>query len=498
MAEVAIYARFSSGRQREESIEDQVRVCREEAERQGDTVVAVYDDHAISGTSTAHRAAFAKMISDSATGRFEKVYVYKVDRFARNRYDSAVYKSKLRKNGVTVVSATERIQDGPDGILLESLLEGMAEYYSANLAENVRRGMHGNALKCKHNGMTVYGYDNQKDGTFKVNDQEADVVRRMYRMYLDGAGFPEIEDALSGYRTRRGNRFGKTTISKMLRQEKYAGTYRYDDVVVEDGMPAIISKSDFDRVQARLGRRTRKRYDHESYPFKGKVFDTDGNPYQSESGHSKSGQKHCYYKCRVTRHALRKSDLEADVLGAVEKAVSIPGVSQRLAEMIYALQRDAIEEDAKAIDEMADAVERNRREQERAVDLALKIGVNDALARKIKDLEREGAQLKQELSDMRRGMPVLDADHIQYWVEKVMARGQAGDSVFLLVSQVIIDRDRNELHVRFTFEEKDEHPQVDGCSDEYTMVDCNGLTSNTLPIKVYVMPYGFGILARMR
>ena len=146
MASAVIYARYSSSGQREESIEDQVRVCTEEARRNGDRIVRVYADRATSGTTTNHRAAFAEMVADSARGWFEKVYVYKTDRFARNRYDSAIYKTKLKRNGVRVVSATERIEDGPDGILLEAVLEGMAEYYSANIAENVKRGLHVNAL----------------------------------------------------------------------------------------------------------------------------------------------------------------------------------------------------------------------------------------------------------------------------------------------------------------------------------------------------------------
>ena len=169
MANAVIYARYSDGRQREESIEDQVRVCSEAAEREGDRILRVYADKATSGTTTDHRAAFAEMVADSAHGRFERVYVYKTDRFARNRYDSAIYKTKLKRNGVSVVSATEHIEEGPDGILLEAVLEGMAEYYSAALSQNVKRGMRGNALKCKHNVVRLYGYDLGEDGYYRVN-----------------------------------------------------------------------------------------------------------------------------------------------------------------------------------------------------------------------------------------------------------------------------------------------------------------------------------------
>ena len=149
-----IYARYSSDRQREESIEGQLRVCEDYAKRNGMTILHVYADRALSGRSD-QRPEFQMMIQAAATQAFDTVLVYKLNRFARNRYDSAKYKHKLKKYGVKVVSAMENIADDPSGILLESVIEGMAEYYSAELAENVMRGMTENALECKWPGGTV-------------------------------------------------------------------------------------------------------------------------------------------------------------------------------------------------------------------------------------------------------------------------------------------------------------------------------------------------------
>lgn len=258
MALAAIYARYSSDRQRDESIEDQVRVCRAEAERNGDTVAAVYADHAIFGTDAEHRTEFQRMVAESAEASWEVLYVYKVDRFARNRYDSAVYKARLRKNGVRVVSATERIQDGPDGILLESLLEGMAEYYSANLSENIKRGLEGNALKCHHNGVTVYGYDNQPDGTVRVNEREAAVVRTIFRMWGDGEPVPVILDALEGERTRAGKPISSAFVSKVVRNDRYIGTYRFVGHVLPNAVSAIVDLAAWDGARARIRSRTRR------------------------------------------------------------------------------------------------------------------------------------------------------------------------------------------------------------------------------------------------
>lgn len=155
-----IYARYSSDRQREESIEGQIRECKAYAERKGIEIVNEYTDRAKSASKdTAKRDSFLQMIKDSSKGQFDAVIVWKLDRFARNRFDSAHYKNTLRKNGVKVISATEAIAEGPEGIILESMLEGMAEYYSAELSEKVKRGHKENALKCRNNGGTTpYGY----------------------------------------------------------------------------------------------------------------------------------------------------------------------------------------------------------------------------------------------------------------------------------------------------------------------------------------------------
>ena len=127
------------------------------------------------------------MIRDAKSGKFEYVIVYKVDRFSRNRYDSAIYKAKLKQSGVKLLSAMENIADGPEGIILESVLEGMAEYYSANLAQNVSRGMRQRAEQGKFLGSVVpLGYDIDADKNFVINDHDATIVRRIFERYAAG------------------------------------------------------------------------------------------------------------------------------------------------------------------------------------------------------------------------------------------------------------------------------------------------------------------------
>lgn len=118
-----IYARYSSDNQREESIDGQLRECMEYAKFNDIDVVNSYIDRALSA-KTDNRPNFQRMIKDSYKGLFDVALVWKLDRFARNRYDSAHYKTILKRNGVRVLSAKETISEGAEGILLESMLEG--------------------------------------------------------------------------------------------------------------------------------------------------------------------------------------------------------------------------------------------------------------------------------------------------------------------------------------------------------------------------------------
>ena len=156
---VACYARYSTSMQREESISAQMRAMKKFCNDNGWVIVKRYVDEAYSAT-TDKRPQFQEMISDSCNKEFEIVLVHKLDRFARNRYDSSLYKQKLRKNGVRLCSVLERIDNTPESILLEGLLESINEFYSANLARESMKGMRENALQCLHNGGTPgLGYD---------------------------------------------------------------------------------------------------------------------------------------------------------------------------------------------------------------------------------------------------------------------------------------------------------------------------------------------------
>ena len=250
-----LYVRYSSANQTEQSIEGQIRVCRDFCDRHGIRIVEIYADRATSASKDIEkRVNFLKMIKDSEKHNFEAVIVYKLDRFSRSRYDMANFKYRLRKNGVQLISATENISNDPEGIILESVLEGMAEFYSAELSQKINRGLRESAFK--HNslgGQIPLGY--KTEGKKLVIDEEtAPIIREAFSMYAEGHSVAEICRLFNakGYKTSKGARFGKSSFSKIFRNERYIGVYQFHDYRAEDVIPAIIDKKTFDQVQARL------------------------------------------------------------------------------------------------------------------------------------------------------------------------------------------------------------------------------------------------------
>lgn len=174
-----LYTRYSSHSQRDVSIDQQIEECKRYAASHGLTIIRIYADRALSGTND-KRPDFQQMIQDSKKLQFKYVIVYSLDRFARNRQDSAIYKRQLRQSGVKVLSATENITADPAGILMEGLLESLNEYYSAELSAKIRRGMNDNASKCMVNGTVPLGYKRSADGKYEIDEQEAMIVREIF------------------------------------------------------------------------------------------------------------------------------------------------------------------------------------------------------------------------------------------------------------------------------------------------------------------------------
>lgn len=347
-----IYARYSSDSQREESIEGQLRECREYAERNNMTIVGTYIDRALSA-KTADRPEFQHMIKDSAKELFEIVLVWKLDRFSRDRYDSAHYKHILKKNGVKVVSAKEHISEGPEGIILEAMLEGYAEFYSAELSEKIHRGQKENALKGKNNGGGVpLGYLlDKKAQKLVIDPTTAPLVVEVFEKYADGKSVRSIVEDFNarGLKTKRGQPFNINSFSSLLKNRKYIGEYRYQDVVIEGGVPAIVPEDLFNRVQERMEKnrhapamaKAKEDYLLTTRLFCGKCE----RMMVGESGKSHTGAMHYYYKCSGAKRlkdcdkkAVRKDWIERVVVRLTMQRVMDEEKINRLIDAILVMQ----------------------------------------------------------------------------------------------------------------------------------------------------------------
>ncbi len=254
MTKAVIYARFSSHSQTEQSIEGQLKTCYEYAAANNITVVGEYIDRAQSGT-TDTRIEFQRMISDSDRHTFNAVLVYQLDRFARNRYDSAINKAKLKKNGVRVLSAKENISDDASGILVEGVLESMAEYYSAELSQKIQRGMDINGSKCLSTGSNPgLGLTVDTEKHIVIDPNTAPIVKSIFEQYVAGDTVKEIIDRLNamGVKTSKGGPFNKNSFRRMLQNKRYIGIYTYKGQETPNAIPRIIDDDLFERAQARL------------------------------------------------------------------------------------------------------------------------------------------------------------------------------------------------------------------------------------------------------
>lgn len=308
---VVIYARYSSHAQNEQSIEGQLHACYDFARRNEYVVIKEYIDRAISG-KTDNRPAFQQMIEDSKKKQFQFVLVYQLDRFARNRYDSATNKAKLKKNGVRVLSARENISDDASGILMEAVLEGMAEYYSAELAQKVSRGMALCAEKCLYTGgpAPALGYKVNPDKTFAIDEDAAAIVQMIFRMYADGKTIKEVTDYLNARNivSSRGSIFNKNSLRHLLTNKRYIGTYTYKGQETPNGMPRIISDELFNEVQEKMKQNAKapaRARAKEEYILTTRLFCGHCREMMiGVSGTSKTGATHYYYVCKNAKRKL--------------------------------------------------------------------------------------------------------------------------------------------------------------------------------------------------
>ena len=463
-----IYARYSSDSQREESIEGQIRECTDYAVKNGITIISSYIDRALSAR-TADRPEFQRLIADSEKRLFDAVLVWKLDRFSRDRYDSALYKHLLRKNGVKVISAKENISEGPEGIILEAMLEGYAEYYSAELSQKIRRGQQENALKCKSNGGVIpFGYRiDPKEHTFVIDPEEAPIVKEIFSRYAAGEPMADIVASLNerGIKSHDGKDFRISVTGFMLKNRKYIGEYKYADVVVPGGMPAINSEELFERVQRRMVTNqivSSKSKAVEEYLLTTKIFCGNcGKMMAGESGYGGKNKIYLYYKCGgakrregcTNRKGLRKNWIEkVAVMLTVQRVLSDDAVIERIADAIVALQDQE--------DPMLPAMRKQLKDCEKGIENllnAIQAGiVTSGTKERLESLEAQKENLQSSILQAQLDRPKYTKEEIVGWILQFRG-GNIEDKAY---QKEIIDVFLNSIYVYedrmvFTYNYKD-------------------------------------------
>ena len=463
MNKAVIYARYSSHHQKEESIEGQIRECLDYAKRNEITVIDTYVDRALTGKTDA-RPNFQRMIANSAAKQFDYVIVYTLDRFSRNRYDSATYKAKLKKYGVKVLSAKENITDDPSGILLESLLEGMAEYYSAELAMKIKRGMTENALACRWaSGRVPFGYVIDKEKHLQLDPEKAPIVLDIFQRFVSGNTLVSIAQNLNdhGIKTAAGHRWTRSSFHKLLSAEVYTGTFVWSDVRVEDAVPVIVPRELWERAQV-LVKENKARYHavgevkkSDKYILTTRLFcGRCGGSMIGLSGTSKNKEAHYYYTCYNKRRKLCQCDntpirrdlIESSIVAYTINLLRHKPAFDTIVDQTYALYCKDQETDDVAIQEKR--IAKLQSQINNATNAIMNGLFSDAIKEKLMAAEAEldEAKYQLEVAKLNRNKFNLTKQHIAFFLMNAINKdiNEAKEYILnIMLRQASVQKEKN-------------------------------------------------------
>lgn len=425
---IVLYARFSSHTQNEQSIEGQLKACHDYAKQNDYNVIHEYIDRAISGT-TDKRPEFLQMIEDSKQKHFKYVLVYQLDRFARNRFDSATYKAKLKKNDVRVISARENISDDASGILIEGVLESMAEYYSAELSQKISRGMKLNAEKCLATGGNLaLGFRVDENKHLQINEEEAITVKKIFQMYANGSTMAEIERYLNNLSitTSRGNPYNKCSLRRILTNKRYIGIYTYNDLEIKDGVPRIISDELFNEVQLIMEKNKKapaRSKAKAEYILTTKLFCGHCQSMMTGlSGAGQSGKKYYYYSCvqarknQCAKKAVSKDWIEDLVVTETRKLLTTERINIIAKAVVEFSEQESDSGELKRLERL---LKENQKATHNLVK-ALESGqVIDVIAEQIKVRQQEKQQLEKAIAEESSKHHVLTIQEVRFFLHKL-------------------------------------------------------------------------------
>lgn len=430
---VAIYARFSSSAQREASIDEQVKVCKEYAEKNDYTVVKVYSDSALTG-KTDNRPQLQRLLSDSSKHTFQAVLVYSIDRFGRDLVQMLLNEKKLSENNIVLISATEHFSSDPSGVFFRNIMMSYAQYYSDELSVKIKRGMEYNAERCLYNGGGVpLGYKISKDKHFEIDPNTAPIVKRIYEMYADGKTITEINSYLNaqGYKTAKGVAFNKNSLHTILTNKRYLGYYIHSGKEKADGIPRIISDELFERVKEKLSKnrkapaRSRAKVE---YLLTTKLFCGHCKEMMTGfSGTGKQGKIYRYYICNGTKtnpktcdkKRVNKEYIENLVISECRRLLTAENI-RRIAKEVVAIGE--AEKDTSNLKRLKKLLSENERKHQNTITAIMESDIESvrrALGEQIPILENEHQEIEKMIAEEETPYPKLTEDSIKFFLTQL-------------------------------------------------------------------------------
>ena len=461
-----IYARYSSHSQKEESIEQQIEECTAFAVTGGISVVGIYADKAISGR-TDRRNEFQRLMRDAEKRKFDVVIAYKSNRISRNMLNALQYESRLDSFGIKTLYAKEEFGNTAAGRFALRTMMNVNQFYSENMAEDIRRGLKDNAAECKVNGSLPYGYKKGEDGKYAIDEPRAAIVREIFSKVVDDVPYADIIRSLNdrGILTKTRKPFNKNSFNRMLRNERYIGIYEHSGVRVVGGVPAIISEEVFYAVQRKLqeglNSEGAKRKSNSDYLLTGKLYCGEcGSPMVGYAGTSRNGTLHYYYTCKsrgndgCTKHNVRRDFIEQFVVDLTRACLSRADVTDWLVSGYIELKKQAQETSDVPV------MEEELSSRKKALDnimKAIEAGIfNETTSARMQELETEIHDLERSIA-LGKAMfeEPVDGERMRFYLEK-LRNGTPDNQAYrkellrTMVKAIRLWDDRIEIEYNFT------------------------------------------------
>ena len=424
-----IYARYSSHSQRDVSIEQQVQKCKEYADREGLTVVSIYSDAAMSG-KTDNRPAFRQMMADSKKHRFQYVIAWKSNRMGRNMLEAMINNAALLQEDVHCLYVEEDFGDTASGRFALRTMMNVNQFYSENMAEDIRRGLMDNASKCLVNVRPPLGYRKGEDGKFAIDEKSAPIVVEIFHRLLEGWSYADLAEDLNrrGIKTAYGREWNKGSFHAMVQNEMYIGVYKYSSVRIEGGVPALLDKKTFEEVQYRLRTKNNpigRSQNYSEYMLTGKLFCGHcKEPMVGLSGTGRHGELHYYYVCqgrRKKKNGCKKKNvqrefIEQKVIQAIRDYVLRDDVIDTIIESFSRFYESARKDSALAA--QREQLQQNKKATENLLK-AIEMGIfTETTKNRLLSLEAERKDLEDSIRIAEDALVRITPDQVRFFIER--------------------------------------------------------------------------------